>query len=995
MMKTIQHILVFLLVLLSTTLMSQTYVAVGGELTSDMVLRKLGGDSIYMVNSTLHVVAGRELRVEPGTRAAFRQDVGISVDHGSLIIEGDDDDSISFFRYDLSKDWAGIYVKNITEQESVSLRNLVVEGASQGLFVEASVGVVAEKCTFRNNFSGTGVSLVNASNNKIVSSLFKCSKGVEITSTTSVSVSNIIKDNIFDGGQIGVYILSRSPYMSYGNMIDNNCIVGAATALYCENIGSLTMKNRKNYIRHNVISSKVYSSQYSSYGLKTSMDSLVVEDNIFWDNEEAFCMMSPVDVALTRNTFYCNNLSLRLVSGNGNVMMKDNVFSETFSSAVKLVDVNILFRDNNILHYDPELVVFENASQRPVDMSDNYWDTDEEQVVEHVLYDYHEDPTLGKVFYMPMLTECNDNAPLSPPYNVRKQAVETGVLVSWDSNPEEYVDHYKLYYGGYQYYTFSNLVDTLRVTSVILEDVSLTDVFAVQACRVGGDDTLLYSSPSRSAFAFAQAIPYAGGDFFFCREKGLIEFVNATIPPGSHHIEWETDGSGVFINFTSLHPLYFPSDNDYENGELTFNLCATCDGVRVCDVIKVQLGRIPEVDLGDNYYSGHRQPIVLEEAEARFYDSICWVSSGDGHFEDSSQLKAVYYPGKNDIEQGSVCLYLYATSQCGMECDTVCYDIFEEYSLHGNVWADGYTSPYAHVIAVNVDDNPNPYTKGFYRTRANGIGMFSFPNLTRGNYVLYAIPDDISNGITGAYYIGKTVWEDGVVINVDGDVYDVDISLPTLSDVLPIGEGEINGYFEHPGSRLEALTFYCSAWSEEQQMLSLCDGGLSNISIFLTNPSGNHIFGFVLTDENGRFRLSGLPYGEYRLNAEIPRYKQGANEVLTITPESPVIDDVVFYVDDDDKVSLKGAHHPNVDKATLELQPNPVEDSFLITGLEPDNDYVISIHNVLGVFVLRDVHLRSDAKGTALVDVHLFPEGLYLLKVSDASSSEVIRFYKK
>ena len=995
MMNKIRYILAFLIASLSASLMSQTYVGIGGELEADMVLRKLGGDSIYLVNSTLLVNSGRVLRVEPGTRVSFRQNVGVAVDHGSLIIEGTDDEMIRFFRYELSKDWAGIYVKNITDQDNVSLKNLTVEGASQGILLEGCSGVVVENCEFRNNFSGIGVSLSDASDNQILNCFFKCSRGVEIIAVDSDSENNIIRNSIVDGGQIGLYILSYAPSMSYGNIIDNNCFIGSATAMYFECYGSFTSKNRKNYIRHNVISSKVYSSQYLSYGLKSSMDSLVVEDNIFWSNDEALSMVSPIYMELKRNTFYRNALTAHLVSGAGKVIMKDNVFSETFNTPTRLVDLNLVFRDNNILHYNPDYYVFINNSPRAVDMSDNYWGTDNEQVVEHIIYDYFEDPSLGKVFYVPMLAGCNDNAPLSPPYDVRKQQVGNAVLVSWEPSPEPYADCYAVYYGDYQYYKFSRVIDTLNVTSVMIENASVSDDFAVVACRGSADDTLLYSSPSRSAYAFAQATPYAGEDFVFCREKGLMEFPGATLPPGSHNIEWQTDGSGVFINYSSLYPLYFPSDADYEIGELTFTLCATCNGERLCDAVKVQVSCVPEIALGGDSYSGTQRPIVLDGAEARFYDSLDWTSSGDGYFDNPTQLNAVYYPSESDIERGRVCLYLTAVSQCGVAHDTICYDFFDEYFIQGYVWENDAFSSWATVLAVNVDDAYNSYATGYYITRADYYGEFYFFNLLAGDYILYAIPNTVSDELFGAYYWKKIKWDDGAVIHVNGDVHDVDIPLLSPTDVLPVGIGEINGYFEHPGSRFDALSFFCSAWSNDQQTEVLCDGGLSNISLFLTNPSGSHVFGFAMTDENGRFRISGLPYGEYRLWADIPRYQIGTNEVLKITPEYPIIDDVVFYIDDHNKVSQMLASDPNDDKPAFELQPNPVGDSFLITGLEPDNDYVISIHNVLGVFVLRDVHLRSDAKGTALVDVHLLPEGLYLLKVSDASSSEVIRFYKK
>ena len=63
---------------------AQHYVTLDGEIDSVLMLRRLGGDSVYLVNNALSVTSGGALDVEAGVTIYFGQSAYLRVDGGHL-----------------------------------------------------------------------------------------------------------------------------------------------------------------------------------------------------------------------------------------------------------------------------------------------------------------------------------------------------------------------------------------------------------------------------------------------------------------------------------------------------------------------------------------------------------------------------------------------------------------------------------------------------------------------------------------------------------------------------------------------------------------------------------------------------------------------------------------------------------------------------------------------------------------------------------------------
>ena len=177
---------------------------------------------------------------------------------------------------------------------------------------------------------------------------------------------------------------------------------------------------------------------------------------------------------------------------------------------------------NNFLHYKKDALLFANLGSEDVDMRANYWDTEQEEVIDGVIFDKNDNPTLGEIVYDGYLPVCDTTAPISPPFMVKQQYVNGSYRISWEENPEQDVDHYVLFYGDFDYYRFANHTNPIYGTSYVLSSQQAENV-AVIACDHGyNPDTYasiqLFSAVAESVFEIEDLFVQPIGIVFFFLE---------------------------------------------------------------------------------------------------------------------------------------------------------------------------------------------------------------------------------------------------------------------------------------------------------------------------------------------------------------------------------------------------------------------------------------------------------------------------------------------
>lgn len=986
-----------MLVLLAHAILvkAQHYVAINGEIDTLMVLPKLGGDSAYLVNESLTVHNGGELRVEAGVKIYFGQSAYLRVDGGSLLLKGQRNDSISLLCYEFSHDWAGIQLKNITEEDTVRIAYVEVVGALTALNASTSKNATISHCSFNNYYAGKGIELIDCNSFLIDSCLFfQCVSGIELKARAGDSEDNVFSHNIFDQGQINIELSN----VGYGfkcnrNHITANCFQGAATAISFETAGGLSDRDATNYIEDNIISSNLPEggSSYSSYGLKAAMDSIVVRNNVFWNNDEAVRMMRVCHLVFEHNTFFDNDLTISYLLSSGSLTFVGNTISEAKKRIVNFPSNKSRMNGNNFLHFNKKTILFSNVTTDDINMRGNYWDVDSVADIESVIFDKHDSPSLGEVFYENMLPQCDTTNPIAPPFKVKKQFVNNMWLISWDENQEQDVDHYVLFYGNFNYYKFSNHIDGITENSYILTPQQSENVAVVACDRPYNPD--VYASVGQSAYAFASYYPFAGHDDNLCAPQSDYSVNEANIPYIYNSFVWQTSGSGMFSDSLALQPIYYPSEADFETGEVTLTLRVVGNGTTKTDAFHLTLYKALSVYAGEDGFSSMNRPLNLEQAEAYNYDSLRWRSMGDGYFENSLALHAVYHPSVFEKEQGYVQLLLEAWSFCGYTYDTVRFELYKDYSLEGHIWSGGEPRANTQVVAAALNDSYS-FVSGFYRTVSNDEGFFKFNALLPDNYVLYAFPDTLNMKAGGCYYLGDLQWNESNMILVDGDVYDVDIDLPQMVQDFNIGEGRISGVFDYPEISFKAHDFYCNPWLREDDSLSYCDGGLSNVGVLLLNATKQRILGFTLTDNEGHFNFKNLPFGTYHVMADLPRYGRGMCEEITLSDEQPSITGLHLYVNQEGRVWM---NYPKDESLNNELSvyPNPAETEIIVGGLKANSNYKVLVLNSFGQTYIAESQKSTNLLGEMTIAVEALRSGIYFIQVKDESGLLTKKFAKQ
>lgn len=150
----------------------------------------------------------------------------------------------------------------------------------------------------------------------------------------------------------------------------------------------------------------------------------------------------------------------------------------------------------------------------------------------------------------------------------------------------------------------------------------------------------------------------AGEDAMVCQDTIFRAFGNAT--HAKSHL-WTTSGDGILPNPQNLTVVYFRGQQDLQNGEFWLKLTADGyePGVQTSDSIHVAITRTPVVFAGNDTII-HTSSNYQANAQAENFESLEWMTSGDGNFDDITSLQTIYTPGSMDIANGSVELTLMA-----------------------------------------------------------------------------------------------------------------------------------------------------------------------------------------------------------------------------------------------------------------------------------------------------------------------------------------------
>lgn len=152
----------------------------------------------------------------------------------------------------------------------------------------------------------------------------------------------------------------------------------------------------------------------------------------------------------------------------------------------------------------------------------------------------------------------------------------------------------------------------------------------------------------------------AGSDATICENETHTLNGSAT---NYDHVYWTTFGDGTFSDPFLMNATYTPGSQDIISGSVTLEMFAysivPCYG-EIGDEMLLIIQSLPQANAGDNGETCFDLPYQLN-GSADNYADVFWSTSGDGTFDDLALLNAIYTPGPNDIENGTVDITLTAT----------------------------------------------------------------------------------------------------------------------------------------------------------------------------------------------------------------------------------------------------------------------------------------------------------------------------------------------
>ncbi|MDP2723849.1 MAG: NosD domain-containing protein [Bacteroidales bacterium] len=971
-------------------------VIVGGIITENQTWTP---DNTYIVVLDLRVGQGVTLTILPGVTVKIDQGRGIQIWRGNLIVgdpQGINTDSVYFQGdYPGAREgwkWKGITIQGATEESSVIISHANIHDAEIGIGIVQSVGVLLQNSTISQN-QNIGIQLMDCSYCTIQScAVVDNYNGIEISATKSNSNSNNeIRSNRIMNINHNIYLLKESEGQLNENLISYNLIQDANNGIWMDNSGGGSSA-------YNVISNNYIVSNGSGFGfgILLAFDSTEVKNNIFWLNNMALTFDPLARKGnVSNNSYYQNVISIQLRDGCVDNSISRNTFSHQVTADFDTKEVaGVTFSNNNIFpdHFNSPLVINSTSGDLLVDQM--FWGTDQQNLIDSLIWDHQDDPNTGNFFYIPYLTEPDTNLPISPPSGVKKQMINGQARISWNTNQESDLAGYYVYYGEFQYYHFEKSTDAGLVESLVVDNIYFNDSVAVTAYDGNGVSENAQLLGFESPFAFAEYFPYAGENSEICKNVSMFLLSNSTAPFSYEELIWKTSGDGTFNDETTLHPVYFPGEEDITLGNVVLSIHTLRKDRWFSDSLLLDIVDYVVVYAGNDTTIFNDEEILLSEASELNATVTNWESTGDGVFIADTILNAIYIPGEADRNTGYVTLILSGINSCSSHVDSIRLTIVSRFTIRGSVWQNGLPAHLCAVVAFEQSGSSAVSARSVVTTNVNG--NFLFDDLIPSKYLLYAVPDTLSiaNFYPG-YYVNSAKWPQAYSLKLDADIYDVDIQLPALNYTLPQGNGSISGTYIFSILSPDDEPIYCQSWFSADSAISVCRNGQSNITVLLKNSSQEKVLQYTLTDPDGHFFFNNLPMGDYIIDAERAGYHTVVSPVISLTPDSPGesnvilssnLKEVIIAINDDE-----GAY----DLPEIYVYPNPAS-GFITVSVSTlkKGYYTLIVFDTFGRKMIKKNFdsPKSQQNFVLTLDLGNLSSGIYFGKITGGETPQKFSF---
>jgi hypothetical protein len=250
----------------------------------------------------------------------------------------------------------------------------------------------------------------------------------------------------------------------------------------------------------------------------------------------------------------------------------------------------------------------------------------------------------------------------------------------------------------------------------------------VNPCTVAAIDTLLLSLAGSPQISITTA-----GNQTYPAAQPLDLLVEASYAAA---FLWETSGDGTFANNAFPETLYYPGTMDASGSPVVLSITAFATancGTDATDLINVNFTDLATISAGSDFVAC--QDAAFVEGTTQNCQNVLWQTSGDGSFADPQSHLTQYFPGIDDLTQGTIQLSLTGYFGSGNSLtDCVVANIAANANI--NIITEEIHVCYDEIVVLLADE-ANYYSSVYWYT-TNGGGVFG--NNGTLNPVYYPAP---------------------------------------------------------------------------------------------------------------------------------------------------------------------------------------------------------------------------------------------------------------
>ena len=162
----------------------------------------------------------------------------------------------------------------------------------------------------------------------------------------------------------------------------------------------------------------------------------------------------------------------------------------------------------------------------------------------------------------------------------------------------------------------------------------------------------------------------------------------------------------------------------------------------------------------------------------------------------------------------------------------------------------------------------------------------------------------------------------------------------------------------------------------------------SGVMVVLRDQNGDPV-AYQRTDSLGFYEFANIPLGRYTVRVEIPG-KPSETEAVRLMEEDLSTTGIIFQIKPDEIMVEKRSGQVSVADRQMRLTrlyPNPVQDQLhLVVRPEGGHKLTLSLHTVQGRQVYRNTTSARQQPLHQRIDMSTYPEGVYLVRLSTAST---------